>query len=313
MLCDWRLPQFSGERALALKQQLDPDLPFVIVSGRIGEEAAVDAMHSGADDYVLKDRISRLGPAVRRAIAYRRELQERRRAESADRAKSVFLASMSHDLRTPLNAIIGFSSLLLTNGVDDLTAEQRKQLEIIQSSGHQLLALITNLLDISRIEAGALVLHPAVLRLADVLDEQCEAARLQAAERGLELRGPACDASIVVLADPSRLRQIIGNLLVNAIKFTDHGSIGVSAEGVQDMARVVIQDTGVGIPGEDLGTVFDLFSRGARQGDPSREGTGLGLAICKRLVDAMGGTIGVESHPGRGSWFWFTVPLAAAG
>lgn len=313
VLCDWRLPQFSGERALALRQQLDPDLPFVIVSGRIGEEVAVDAMHRGADDYVLKDRISRLGPAVRRAIAYRRELRERRRAETADRAKSVFLASMSHDLRTPLNAIIGFSSLLLTDAAGDLTAEQRKQLEIIRGSGHQLLALITDLLDISRIEAGGLDLHPAALRLSDILGEQCEAVKLQIAERRLELDGPACDASMMVLADAARLRQVIGNLLANAIKFTDHGRIRVAAEAAQGMARIVIEDTGIGIPGDDQDRVFDLFHRGSGRGDTSREGTGLGLAICKQLVDAMGGTIGVESNPGSGSRFWFTIPLAIAG
>ncbi len=312
VLCDWRLPQFSGERALLLRQQLEPDLPFVIVSGRIGEEAAVDAMHRGADDYVLKDRISRLGPAVRRAIAYRRELQERRRAESADRAKSVFLAAMSHDLRTPLNAIIGFSSLLLTDGASELSDEQRKQLEIIRSSGHQLLVLITDLLDISRIEAGRLELQPAALRLSEVLGQQCEAVKLQIAERELVLCGPVCDKSMVVLADASRLRQVIDNLLANAIKFTDRGTIRVAAEAVQGVARIVVEDTGIGIRAEDQHKVFDLFSRGSRPTDPAREGAGLGLAICKRLVEAMGGTIGVESSPGKGSRFWFTMPLATA-
>lgn len=310
ILCDWRMPRFSGERALALRQELQPEIPFVIVSGRIGEEAAVDAMHAGADDYVLKDRLSRLGPAVRRAIAFNRAQQDRQRAQSADQAKSIFLATMSHDLRAPLNSIIGYSNLLLSGAAGPMSDEQREHLSIVNASGRHLLELISDLLDVSRIESGGLQLRPENLDLFEILEEQCALLRLQAQDRGLALRSELRGPDVRVMADAARLRQVVANLLSNAIKFTDRGAVTVTASVIDGKARVTVEDTGIGIPCESQDAIFDLFHRLSVTPGTSREGSGLGLTICKRLVEAMGGEIGVDSDRSRGSRFWFTLPLA---
>jgi PAS domain S-box-containing protein len=231
-------------------------------------------------------------------------------AETANRAKSTFLGTVSHELRTPLNAIIGFSSLLLeSEGAFD-AAEQRKQLSIIRESGHQLLDLIREILDIAAIEAGRLALEITCLDLCRVVDEQVLFARAEAGTRHLELLVTVCDPSIVVRADSRRVGQVIRNLVSNALKFTDHGqvTIDVTTDGV--VARIEVEDTGIGISPDRRKELFVPFQRLRQDGESLRPGTGLGLAISRRLVEAMGGQIGATGAPGGGSCFWFTVPLA---
>jgi signal transduction histidine kinase len=222
----------------------------------------------------------------------------------------VFLATMSHELRTPLNSIIGFSDILLGGIAGELNAEQKTQLGIINKSGLHLLALISDVLDISKIEAGQLTLRPAPIVLAELLQEQERVFTLQARDRGLAIRFEPVGHDVRVLADAQRLRQVIGNLLSNALKYTDQGAVGLVAEVVDGAARITVWDSGVGIPLEEQQHLFKPFRQVAPKQGGSREGTGLGLAISRRLVEAMGGTIGVSSEPGRGSRFWFTLPLA---
>jgi signal transduction histidine kinase len=234
------------------------------------------------------------------------------RADAASRAKSSFLATMSHELRTPLNSVIGFSTLMLDGLAGPVNDEQRTQLAIIQRSGQQLLELVSEFLDLAKVEAGQLAVANAPVDLGALVREQCDLMRLQATQRGLELEQPASASPIVVFADSKRLRQVIHNLVSNAIKFTDLGGIRIDVAVVDGhRARVSVHDTGIGIAPLDQSKLFVPFARVRALGAPERPGTGLGLAISRRLVEAMNGDIGVTSEPGRGSTFWFTVPLDA--
>jgi PAS domain S-box-containing protein len=256
--------------------------------------------------------LRRLNEGLERLVAERtRELVEARDlAESSNRIKDVFLATISHELRTPLNSIIGFSEILLSGIAGDLNGEQKTQLGIIHKSGQQLLALIGDVLDISKIEAGQLRLDLATVPLQDLLREQRHIFGLQARERGLTLDFAWPAEPVDVLADAQRLRQVIGNLLSNALKFTDKGTVGLIAERLGDRVRITVHDTGIGIPPAEQGDLFKPFRRVAPRHGGNRDGSGLGLAISRRLVAAMGGEIGVDSEPGRGSRFWFTLRLA---
>ena len=240
-------------------------------------------------------------------------IRARVEAEAADRAKAEFLAAMSHEMRTPLNGILGFAQLLLDG---DLTPTQRRQAAHVRDAGRFLLTVIDDVLDFSRLEAGRLDLSAVDFSLRDLV-AGCEAVlRPDAGRKGLALHvAVAPDVPGWLCGDPDRLRQVILNLLGNAVKFTEHGSVALSVVRTASAcggARLTfsVVDTGAGIPGDRQGELFRRFS----QIDRSRGGTGLGLAISRRLVERMGGEIGVKSRPGVGSTFWFslTLPEAAA-
>jgi signal transduction histidine kinase/CheY-like chemotaxis protein len=234
----------------------------------------------------------------------------RRAAQQAAAAKSAFLANMSHEIRTPMNGIIGCTEILL-----DLepSSEQQRYLTMLRDAEGLLMTIINDILDFSKLETARVPIERMPIDLAPLLEGTAALVRPQAEEKGLTLLtalDPALPAWIV--ADPTRLRQILMNLLGNAIKFTAKGRISLSAERLaHDGApriRFAVSDTGIGIPEHRRYLLFRDFSQVHESG--AFGGTGLGLAICKRLVEAMGGEIGVDSEPGRGSRFWFTLPLA---
>ena len=239
-------------------------------------------------------------------------IKAKERAEAANAAKGQFLANMSHELRTPLNAVMGFSDILLISETDP---ERREYLEIVRDSGKSLLSIINDILDLSKIDAGRIVTASEAFSPKDLITGTTAMFKSLALNNNIQL-AVTTDHTVpsVVLGDAGLLRQVLTNLIGNAVKFTKHGSITVALTCTQvdaDVATILfkVTDTGIGIRQENLARIFEMFEQEDSSHTRRFGGTGLGLTITKKLVDIMNGRISVESEPGKGSIFWFTVPL----
>jgi PAS domain S-box-containing protein len=235
------------------------------------------------------------------------------RAESADRIKSAFLATMSHELRTPLNSIIGFTGIMLQELAGPLNEEQHKQLSMVQSSSRHLLALINDVLDISKIEAGQLTLSMTSFELKPSIEKMVNVVLPLAEKKGLDLRVDISDDIKTVTTDQRRLEQVILNLMNNAVKFTEKGYVSISCRSENNQYLLEVSDTGIGMQAEELPGLFKPFHQIDTGLTRKHEGTGLGLSICKKLLSMMGGTIDVQSQWGQGSTFTIRVPREAGG
>jgi len=300
-------------------------LPMEMVSGKIFNErgepmAIVSVLHDRTKEVEnerlyeeLKRFSSELEDRVREAT---RDLEERnlrlqwqsQELEKAYRLKSEFLANMSHELRTPINALIGYTSLMLDRIYGDLTTKQEEGLHRIQVSSQHLLALINDILDLAKIEAGKMPVHLERVLLNDVLNEVAAQMEPMVRRKGLEFDVQLPSEPVYMATDRTKVKQIVLNLISNAIKFTPRGSVSVATRTNGDEVRIAVSDTGIGIRPQDLEVIFEEF----RQVDQSRTreygGTGLGLSITRKLIALLGGDIAVASQYGRGSTFTVTLP-----
>lgn len=347
--------------------------PFIILTGLSDHEIAVRAMKAGAYDYIMKDfdgnHLKTLPITVKNAIyrkqnemelekyrhqleylvkqrtyALEKEIREHKKtekqlkiakekAEEADKLKSAFLASISHEIRTPLNGIIGFAQLLKQE--EYKTDEKEQFIRYIDRSSEQLIHIIDDLIDISKIEANQIQIRPVNCNLNSLIDELYFFYETEAISKGKEYIGfkrykGLPDEKSMILVDEKRLHQILSNLISNAIKFTKHGYVNfgyrfIPKEKIKeevfyqkmemhkdDVLMMFVEDTGIGIPAESLDLIFQRFRQADEKVVQNYGGTGLGLSISKSLVELLGGTIWVESESGKGSSFYFTVPYKQA-
>ena len=264
----------------------------------------VDLMQTFANQSVL---------AIQNARLFREIEDKSRQLEIASQHKSQFLANMSHELRTPLNAVLGYTEMLLDGVYGDVTGEAHEILEYIQANGQHLLALINDVLDLSKIEAGQLTLTLDEYAVQGVIEAVVSVAQPLAQTKGLDLKVSIAEDLPLGRGDERRLTQVLLNLVGNAIKFTDAGSVTITATAVGDLLELAVTDTGPGIAPADQERIFDAFQQVDNSSTRQKGGTGLGLAISRRIVEMHGGTISVESTLGQGSTFRIRIPLQAGG
>jgi signal transduction histidine kinase len=340
---DYHLPDQDGLDLIRSLRSKGIKIPLIVLTGQGDEQVAVESMKAGANDYLSKSKLvgDRLAYILKNAVRiYRAELEtsiayekiqqtnqlllqqneELKKQQQhikiqnlellkASRLKSQFLATMSHELRTPMNAIIGFSQVLLRESKGDLNAHQRTMLDRILSNSKNLLFLVNDILDLSKIEAGRLELKPEPCDLLQLVEATVAQLRSMADEKNLNIRVENTLPHSRAFNDSMRVRQVLVNLISNAIKFTERGEIVVYlSEPDRDGVAIEVKDTGIGIAASNLDHIFELFQQLDQSLNRQYGGTGLGLAITRSLVEMMGGRITVQSELGQGSTFRVDIP-----
>jgi signal transduction histidine kinase len=336
LLADLMMPGMDGITLVQAARAIDPELASIIMTGEGSIASAVRAMKVGALDYIIKPfKVSTILPVLARALETRSLRMEnaklesqlrahaaemdvlnkdlelaRQQAERANQEKSTFLSHMSHELRTPLNAILGFAQILTSDKLPSTADEKQAFARHILQAGRHLLTLINEVLDLAKIESGAMTLSLEPVALARVFQECHTMIQPLATRRGIELRFPA-RAPAHVLADRTRLKQVLINLLSNAVKYNrERGTVALDCVAAPaGRVRIAVRDTGAGLTPAQLELIFQPFNRLGQEGS-NEEGTGIGLALTKRLMEAMRGQIGVASMVGVGSTFWVELPAS---
>jgi len=345
IITDYSLPFFNGLEALKVLKEKNIDIPFIILSGMIGEETAVEAMKAGAHDYIKKDNMARLIPAIGRELReanirkqklkainsikklnYKlakknkelinnyKELEDlnaklvkaKDEADSANRAKSEFLATVSHELRTPLNGILGNTQLLLLD--NKLDFDIKESIETIQERSQHLLTIIQDILKIVEIDTGLDTYIKDVFIINDIVKNV-----LHILQKDIELKQLKLNISIpqiTIHSDKAKIRKIILNLLSNAVKFTEYGMITIKVDIIANNLIFMIADTGIGISDDKIKHIFEPFFQVDSKTNRVYEGLGLGLHVSKRLIETLGGKLWVESINGVGSKFYFQINVA---
>ncbi|MFC1914056.1 ATP-binding protein [Chloroflexota bacterium] len=330
IITDIRMPDVGGMEILELAKEINPDAPVIMMTGYASVETAVDAVNQGAYAYFVKPvNPDEIKTTIANALKQQRLLQENKRLvdslqrsnkllfeaneelKKATQAKSDFLAQMSHELRTPLNVVIGFSELMLDEVPGNINEEQKNCLLDIMGSGRNLLNLINDILDLSKVESGKLELKMANFSLPVVLESLKRVMMPVIAPKGQKLEIDVEKGLPSVHADKAKVRQVLINLLSNATRFTPRGGrLRIEAAGENGWCRISVIDNGIGIKAEDQEKIFDPFCQLEKAVVEDKGGTGLGLTIAKQIVEKHGGRIRLESRMERGSRFSFTLPLA---
>lgn len=342
ILLDYRLPDIDGLHLIAEIKALNLEIPLVVLTGQGDEEIAVEIMKAGAADYLSKNKIdhSTLTKAINNAIRIHKaeqiaklanqrlrasnellvlqnkELEKQKqqiklqniRLQESYNLKSEFLATMSHELRTPMNAIMGFSQLLLRQYPDPLSGQQQNLVQRILNNSKNLLDMINELLDFSKVEAGRLEPNPQRFDLDRLIKLTVEELRSLAFQKQLNLITDIKLNDPFIIQDSNFIKRTLTNLLSNAIKFTESGSVTVTAWDIDDKIAIAVTDTGIGIAPEDHDKIFQAFRQGDQTFTRQHSGTGLGLAITDSLVKMMGGKVLLKSELGKGTTLTVEIP-----
>lgn len=320
-LVDINLGSSSGIDLIPCMREISPDLICIMLTGKADMESTIKALRLGANDYLRKPvNLDELLAVMERCVKTRK-LQEDKRvadiareeANAANQAKSQFLSIMSHELRTPLNAILGFAQVLNSNSSELLTENQKKHVDYIIKNGNNLLDMVNQALDLTRLEAEGLALNIEYTTASDVVEGGIDLLRALADKEDIEIRNQTANLDLPLLwTDREQLTKVLYNLLSNAIKYNHKGGlVTVDCHNIPDhKLRISVQDTGKGIPAKDQSSLFMPFERLGREAGEI-DGSGIGLLLSRQIVELLGGKIGFESEDGKGSTFWVDVPLSS--